>query len=195
MIKTDFIHKLEGCSLTGYVPDPENSKSGVTISTGYDIGQHYKTEMISAFSDGLARKLTPYAGLVKQEAVVALEKNPLTITNEEAKEITSWCDLSVKNWLFNRWDDVAEIKFNELSDEQQTVLASVAYQYGDLARKTPKFWGHATHGDWPAVIAELKDFKDAFPTRRGKEARLLEDGFSALDSGVGDGPPEPTKPK
>ncbi|WP_393941438.1 pesticin C-terminus-like muramidase, partial [Shewanella sp. S23-S33] len=35
-----FISGLEGGPiLQGYVPDPKNSNSGVTIATGFDLGQ------------------------------------------------------------------------------------------------------------------------------------------------------------
>lgn len=194
MIKNKFIHELEGCSLTGYVPAPKNSNSGVTIATGYDIGQRYTTEIINAFNEELARKLTPYAGLTKQEAVGFLEKNPLQITEEEANEITAWSDENVKRLVIKRWNaSNADILFEDLSDERQTVLASVAYQYGNLASKTPKFYGHATCGDWPAAIAELRNFGDATPTRHNREADILEDGFSVSD--VGGGVPPDPKPK
>ncbi len=39
MIDFKFIEKLEGSARKGYVPDPDNSKSGVTIACGFDIGQ------------------------------------------------------------------------------------------------------------------------------------------------------------
>jgi type VI secretion system secreted protein VgrG len=40
MIDFSFIGQLEGNKTEGYVPDPENSNSGVTIASGFDIGQH-----------------------------------------------------------------------------------------------------------------------------------------------------------
>lgn len=182
MIKHEFIHDLEGCSLEAYVPNPEKSKSGVTISTGYDIGQNSIGDIAVMFfsSVELAEKLMPYAGLKKRAAVEFLKENPLKITEEEAKEITSLCDKKADTRLKHRWNTgAAQIPFSQLSDEQQTALASVAYQYGNLESETPKFWGHATGGDWPAAIAELRDFGDAFSTRRKKEAALLENGFPA----------------
>ena len=40
MIDFNFISKLEGGRKTkGYVPDPEGSRSGVTIATGVDLGK------------------------------------------------------------------------------------------------------------------------------------------------------------
>ena len=46
MIDWHFIGELEGQSvLTGYVPDPEISASGVTIATGVDLGQLTPAEL------------------------------------------------------------------------------------------------------------------------------------------------------
>jgi hypothetical protein len=51
----------------------------------------------------------------------------------------------------------------------------VAFQYGDLAKKTPNFWKQVTSGDWGAAKRNLLDFQDKYPTRRKKEAALLDD--------------------
>jgi hypothetical protein len=40
--------------------------------------------------------------------------------------------------------------------------------------RAPKFWKAATAQDWPKVIEILKSFRDAYPTRRRKEAALME---------------------
>lgn len=182
MINHSFIHELEGRSLEGYVPNPENSNSGVTISTGYDIGQNSIGDIASMFfyAVPLAKKLIPYAGLKKRAAEEYLKSNPLKITDEEANEITFRCDKKADTRLEHRWNySAAKIPFSDLSDEQQTVVASVAYQYGDLESKTPKFWKHVTTADWPAATAELRDFGDVTPTRRNREADVLEHGFPA----------------
>ncbi len=194
MIKHSFIHELEGRSLEGYVPNPEKSNSGVTISTGYDIGQRNVAEIANMFPQVLAKKLIPYAGYKKDVAVEFLECNPLTITDEEADKITSLCDKEADKRLNHDWNNsVAEIPFNQLSDERQTILASVSYQYGNLAKRTPRFWGYATCGSWTSVVAELRDFGDAFPTRHNREADVLENGFTTTDAGGG--VPSPPKPK
>jgi GH24 family phage-related lysozyme (muramidase) len=53
------------------------------------------------------------------------------------------------------------------------VVASVAFQYGDLSRRTPNFWRQVTSGDWDAALNNLRHFGDKYPTRRNKEADLL----------------------
>ncbi|WP_374761411.1 hypothetical protein [Pseudoalteromonas sp. MM1] len=54
-------------------------------------------------------------------------------------------------------------------------MTSVSFQYGiGLSSTTPKFWKAVTSQDWKEAIKILKSFGDAYPTRRRKEAALLE---------------------
>jgi GH24 family phage-related lysozyme (muramidase) len=73
--------------------------------------------------------------------------------------------------------------FSQLPPEAQTVIASVSFQYGDLATRTPTFWGHVTNERWQKAVDELRNFGDRYPTRRGKEADLLQ---GAIDRGAFD---------
>lgn len=57
-------------------------------------------------------------------------------------------------------------EFYKLPTEAQTVIASVAFQYGNLATSAPKFWAEATSKDWSGAISELRDFGDVYNTRR-----------------------------
>lgn len=66
-------------------------------------------------------------------------------------------------------------RFADLPPQAQTVIASGAFQYGfGLDLRTPRFSKAATNRDWPEAIRVLKSFGDAYPTRRMKEAALLE---------------------
>jgi GH24 family phage-related lysozyme (muramidase) len=49
----------------------------------------------------------------------------------------------------------------------------VAFQYGDLASRTPNFWRQVVAHDWSAACANLANFGDRYPTRRKQEAQLL----------------------
>lgn len=67
-------------------------------------------------------------------------------------------------------------KFTDLPAAAQTVIASVAFQYGtNLDARAPKFWKAATTQDWKECIKILNNYGDAYPTRRKKEAALLGD--------------------
>lgn len=68
----------------------------------------------------------------------------------------------------------AETPFDQLSSACQTLIASVAFQYGNLAICTPNFWLQVTIGDWQTALNNLRHFGDMYPTRRNIEANLLE---------------------
>jgi len=174
-----FLSTLEGGSRsTGYVPAIGISKSGVTIATGFDLGQRTEGDLSSLkLSSQLIAKLKPYLGAKGKNAQALLKKSPLIIALAEAKAI----DKAVKS------DHIAKLKskynsapgnkiiFTNLPPEAQTVIISVSFQYGiALNTETPIFWKAVTSQDWPKVIAQLKSFGDAYPTRRNKEAALME---------------------
>ncbi len=175
MIDFNFIKQLEGNTLHGYVPDPINSQSGVTIACGFDIGQRNADEINWVFEPLLGKKLLPYVGLKKQEAVQALNEIPLIITREEAADIHQYCLEQVTERLLRQWEaSNADIPFEQLPFNCQTVIASVAFQYGNLAIRTPNFWSEVTSGDWLAALNNLRHFGDKYSSRRNTEADLLE---------------------
>ncbi|WP_438464343.1 pesticin C-terminus-like muramidase [Marinomonas sp. PE14-40] len=174
-----FISKLEGSSNKGYVPDPKTSKSGVTIGSGFDIGQRTQAELKQAFTGDLCKKLLPYADKIKQNACDVLAEYPLTVTTEEVDCINEFSHKNAQFNLIKEWqaaDTYAD--FNTLSTQCQTVIASVSFQYGSLRLKTPNFWRQVTSGDWQAACKNLRNFGDNYPTRRNKEADLLETWLS-----------------
>lgn len=175
-LKIDFnvINEFEGYSLAGYVPDAGNSESGVTIASGFDLGQRSVMEICDAFDQDLADKLAPFAGIKGAEAVAKLDKENLIITNDDAGTINWFAHREATSLLVQRWNECAVIPFDALNSAQQTVLASVAFQYGSMAHKCPNFWRQTTSGDWGAAIKNLRNFGDRYPTRRNKEADILE---------------------
>lgn len=170
-----FISGLEGGRITrGYVPDPEHSRSGVTVATGFDLGQRSSAELHRLFPVSLAHKLSQYAGQKGMDAVAVLARTPLQLTEDEAEHI----DLCIKSEaiakLQRRYNAAAPREFADLPEQAQTVIASVAFQYGDLARRCPKFWQTAINADWQAMVHELEHFGDRYPGRRSKEANYLK---------------------
>lgn len=174
-----FIANEEGEKvLKGYVPLPEKSKSGVTIASGFDLGQHNEYDLKGLkLSAELTKKLKPYLLLKKKEAVDFLEENPLTITKEEAIEI----DLALKKKLvpqlktryLNAPENKTTTNFDDLPGQAQTVIASVSFQYGDLNSKRKTFWDAVSKQDWAEAVKILRGYTDYKP-RRGREADLLE---------------------
>jgi len=165
------ISSYEGNKLKGYVPDPEGSNSGVTIGSGLDLGNRNINDL-KGLPENIITKLKPFLGLKGSEAVT--KAGQLNITKEEAKIINTFAHKQSLTKLKKKWNKDSKIKFNKLNKEQATVLASVAFQYGDLKTKTPNFYRLALEGDWQGVYKELMDFKDNYPTRRKKEAAYLK---------------------
>ena len=80
--------------------------------------------------------------------------------------------------LERKFNDAATMRYDDLPDGVHTVIASVAFQYGDLRSRTPNFWRQITTGDWQGAYRNLRNFGDAYATRRNIEADLLK---SSLD--------------
>lgn len=138
-IDFNFIEELEGNSLVGYVPDLANSKSGVTIGCGFDIGQRKKVTIRKHFPVALAERLVPYCRLKGFKAVEAFREMPLSISKTEASHINQYAKFHATRKLQKEWFNATNTVFVALCPKKQTVIASVAYQYGSLSRKTPKF--------------------------------------------------------
>lgn len=177
MVNWDFIQKLEGKGVKqGYVPDPDNSQSGVTIASGVDLGQQTLDGLASySIPHELVTKLAPYIGLKKHAAVQFLRANPLVLTAAEVKDLDRIIHNEHYNALVREYDKASSIPFRKIPDAAQTVICSVAFQYGtQLYRRTPNFWRIVTSQDWPRAIRALRNFNDRYPTRRNKEADYLE---------------------
>lgn len=179
-IDWDFIASLEGKGVTtGYVPDASGSNSGVTIATGFDLGQRNESDLTNlGLSAALVTKFKPYLGKKGQTAVDFLKENPLTITDAEAAEIDKAVRAqkvpALKQKYLNSAHNTANIILDNIPSQAQTVVASVSFQYGDLASKAPKFWTAASSQNWEETVKILRNFQDSYPTRRNKEADLLD---------------------
>ncbi len=178
-IDYDFISVLEGGQhLEGYVPAENQSKSGVTIATGFDLGARDEQDLKKlGFTSTLIDKLKPYLGMKSTDAVNLIRITPLLIKKIEAGVIDKAAKSSITNLLIRKYN--AAIKppqktFVFLPKEAQTVIASVYYQYGDLSVEAPKFWTAVTSQDWKKSVDILNNFQDRYSTRRKKEAIFLK---------------------
>lgn len=175
-----FISDREGGSLTtGYVPAGGVSNSGVTIATGFDLGARNIGDLNALSLEGpLVDKLKPYLGKIKKDAEDALKATPLTITADQAaaidKAVWQKAVLALKAKYLAASGNTAKKDLFDLPAGAQTAITSVSFQYGDLATKTPKFWEAVTAQDWKTTVSLLRDFKDAYKTRRNLEADLVE---------------------
>lgn len=173
-INHSFITALEGgLALQGYVPDAFNSKSGVTIATGFDLGQRSTDELFQLLPQNLAIKLADYCLLTGEDALNALLSKPLKLTEYEAKTVNDCYKQKFVKSLISRYDQASLKPFNDIPEQMQTVIASVAFQYGNLAKRCPKFWQAAIYQNWQKMESELRNFGDRYSTRRIKEADYL----------------------
>jgi len=196
-----FLSSLEGGSkTTGYVPAPAVSRSGITIATGFDLGQRNEADLRRLnLSSPLIKQLKPYLAIKGLADQSLLTKQPLIISAADARAI----DLAVKaehvRILRQHYDTAtAGSLFHELPTEAQTVIASVSFQYGPrLSVRAPKFWAAVIAEEWAAAILTLRKFGDAYPTRRNREADLLErlTVQGTVGGRAGQGVPVPSRPR
>lgn len=171
-----FIGEQEGAGICeGYVPVANTSESGVTIGTGVDLGQMSPASLSALpISEGLKDKLRPYCGLRKAAAVDCLAGQPLSITRDECTELDRAIQAGHLAQVAAAYDAAQPPKpFAQLPERAQTVIASVAFQYGSLRVRCPRFWAASVRQNWRDVLSELENFGDAYGPRRRREADYL----------------------
>lgn len=178
-IDWNFIKSLEGFETKGYVPREERGsrnkvKSGVTIASGFDLGHHdiYYLRKIK-MPLYLIKLLAPYLELQGEVARSILKKHPLTLSEEDANIVNKLVKADKAKEIAELYNKDSKVKFYSLDRVPQTVIMSVAFQYGNLKKRTPNFWKQVTSQDWLMAEKNLKNFGDAYTTRRKKEAKLL----------------------
>jgi len=174
-----FLSDREGGAKTnGYIPAANKSKSGVTIGTGFDLGQRSESDLKAlGLSTTLINKLKPYTGKKDKDAKDILKKKPLVLNTNQVMEIDKAVKKKHINDIKQKYNAAikeGDTKFDDLPAEAQTVISSVSFQYGtNLKSAAPKFWKAVTAEDWKKTKEILEDFGDVYPTRRGLEADLI----------------------
>ena len=187
-VDPNFIRGQEGFRLDGYVPDPQTSRSGVTVGTGVDTGQMSAADIAALdIPQGLKQKLAPYAGRIGQNAVNFLSSHPLHLTQDEANTLDRVVTQNTIGGVANRFNLAAPgNSFANLPPAARTVVTDIAYQYGsNLAQRMPNFWSDVTAGRWDSVAQKLRNFGDRYSTRRNAEADLLQGAMQRGDLGGG----------
>lgn len=168
------LKKFEGNEYTAYVPPV--GQSGVTIGIGVDLGHMNFAPIIG--SNTLRERIEPYYGRFREDAEKALEKYPLSLRKEEVDYLSMLAIETHLAELKDWYNTAAGVPFDMLTDNQKIVMMSVKYQYGNLPKRTPKFWGFCVERDWYGAYNELMNFGDKYPTRRRREAAILAQDFS-----------------
>ena len=182
-INWEFISKLEGKGVKqAYVP---SENSGVTVGTGFDLKEknaELLEEMgISAETTSLLSQFFGMSGAEATEASKGFSLNDEQVT-EIDKASHQWYANQVKKTYESKPHEVA---WDDLSEAMQTVIASVGFQHGtSFTRKDGSEMNYikqARANDIEGMIANLRNFGDAFNTRRNIEADLLENEKKTLD--------------
>ena len=175
-IDWNFISEREGKGrTTGYVPDAKGSKSGVTIATGFDLGARSLNDL-KGLPKELIEILKPFLG-IKGAQAEEIAGN-LNITDSQSNIIDEFSKKEATDRLKAKWQSATGQSFDDLPKNEATVIASVAFQYGDLESQTPNFWRQVTGGDWDSALANLRSFGDKYPSRRNLEADYYLASFS-----------------
>jgi hypothetical protein len=179
VIDWSFIRKVEGVRYVGYVPDPKESKSGVTIGCGVDLGMMTDAEF-NSLPVALQDVVEPYRHLVGRAAIQKLNASPLSVDTDQVNLLNQIIFNELSSELQKDYDRATgeDGSFAHLTDGEQTCIMSVAFQYGVLAAKCPRFWSDVTTKNWTSAIAELQNFGDAYESRHLQEATLLEGATS-----------------
>lgn len=192
-INFDFIKQNEGKAITkAYIPENKDGsilgQSGVTIASGFDLGQQDITS-ISELSKDLQDKLIPYLGAKKDKAASKLkETGGLQLTDKEVNEIDMMAKQKYSNKVKESYSKLTGKSFDELPSNLQTVIADIQFQYGTNYNRTPKFAGIIQEiAENPSNVEsymklenELRNFGDSYSTRRGKGADLIKDQIGKM---------------
>lgn len=171
-----FIDKEEGGQLTkGYRPKVEGS--GVTVATGVDLGNRTEYELKHlGLPEDLIKKLKPYLGKKDELADAVLKRAPLRLSKDEAATLDKAVKTDISSKVEKRLAK-SGIKLASLPAEAQTVVQSLAYNFGPaLDEALPTIWKAIVAKDWARVQYLLRSTKWKQPElkpRRLREAALL----------------------
>ncbi|MDR2186383.1 MAG: pesticin C-terminus-like muramidase [Treponema sp.] len=155
--------------------------SGVTVATGVDLGQQTAGGLAGLPAD-LVKKLLPYLGLKRREAVEKLRLEPLVISAGEAA--------AIDRVMHDRYTGETAVlfgreAFDRAPPQAQAVAVSLHYQFGTPFREASPALGYAWKalrgGCYRAAAKFLRgpdgwsaDHRQYLPRRRA-EAALLDE--------------------
>ncbi|MCD7984146.1 MAG: pesticin C-terminus-like muramidase [Desulfovibrio sp.] len=156
-------------------------QSGVTVGAGLDLGQQSEADLRRMGLDpeliGLFR---PYLGKKRHDAVLALSRATLTVSEEQCDAVNRAVHGDYIRRAADLYDRSTESRsFAEQPQEAQAVIVSLFYQLGSpFPVKNhsgyPALYGRLCRGDWRAAARELKTGFRNYASRRRQEGELLE---------------------
>ena len=183
------LKKLEGSSLTGYIP--KGGESGLTIGGGFDLGQH-KEEYLEGLPASLITKLTPFMGAKTLE----VGGKTLTLTQDEVDKLDNFV-LDKKETEFKTSFEEYVGPVSELNKNQKLALSSAYFNMGNNIFRN-KETGEPTNfvnelknsivsKDWSAPIYNLATWhgnrKDQPKARRTTESLVMSGSIDIEGAG------------
>lgn len=157
--------------------------SGVTVGVGVDLGQQSVLQLRRwGVSDVTIDAILIYIGLQRGAALRVLRNHPLTLTPEQARELTDaehrgYMDDVVVPW----WDRGRHtLAYASLPWQAQAVVFSLVYQCGmkGAERRAPVTLAALRSGDWGRASRALMDktgWGGEYVQRRYTEGMLLKE--------------------
>ena len=169
------------------VPPPQRKRannSGVTIGSGFDLGQTSADEMRGmGFDESFIQKCAPYIGKKRVAADDELRKRPLVLTDKEIDQVNDIVMMDKAQKSIQDWDSrIARLKktmpnapfFHEMNSAQQTIVFSRYYQQGTRwhqRRANKPMFESMQRNDWETVNRQMQGLSN------GSGPRWLKDRF------------------
>lgn len=185
----EFLKKWETSQCVAYIPCRKRNftghndyavcgdvvaSSGVTIGTGLDLGQQRESDLVRmGVPSLLIARFRPYLSLRREEAVFALERAPMTISDVECETLDDAVHVDYIRRVAQRYDTSSVLRFLDIPAEAQAVTVSLFYQLGDGVKKYPTTWMYLCTGAWTDASHELITGFTKYRNRRADEGRLL----------------------
>jgi GH24 family phage-related lysozyme (muramidase) len=178
-VDNSFISAREGGQkLTGYVPNNGGvviGVIGVTIASGFDLGQQNKWDIRRIFGKGsenqdLKDLFQPYLGL-QDQAALSVAGN-LTVSQYQANRIDSAVFGDKNRNLASNFAKATNGVFSSLAENAQTALADFNYQNGSVPSDIMVAVSKGKYSEAPAAIRAY-GASNGYAERRNLEADLL----------------------
>jgi hypothetical protein len=183
----EVLGRFEGKAvLNGYVPKDRYGvplgASGVTIGTGFDLGQQDDFSLNALRLPGeLAAKLRPYTGMKRLDAVNYLAAHPLALSAGEVAAL----DKAVHDKYIAETARLFGPGFEDAPKQAQAVAVSLHYQFGNPQRIASPALGMAWDALWTGLYRKAAEYLASpqgwsaehrrYMNRRKQEAALLEE--------------------
>ena len=106
-IDFDFILKQEGFETEGYVPDAKNSKSGVTIASGFDLGARVLSDLKGLPEDIVKKSWNQVQSNIGKFQQFFGNKNFIIVDNNDAgDDVFGMVGTQVRKMLSRKVDNI-----------------------------------------------------------------------------------------